>query len=154
MGFSALALASALPSSGRVVTLESSPDRIEIAKKNCLNHPDGHKVQILDGDALTTLQKLHSEGTRPFDMIFIDADKRSYIQYYDFILENNMLGDKGVIVVDNVLWKGKVVEEEPDQKTNLMIQFNDRVAKDERTVQVMMPVRDGVMLIMKAETKK
>lgn len=87
-------------------------------------------------------------------MIFIDADKRSYIQYYDFILENNMLGDKGVIVVDNVLWKGKVVEEEPDQKTNLMIQFNDRVAKDERTVQVMMPVRDGVMLIMKAETKK
>lgn len=84
MGFSALALASALPSSGRVVTLESSPDRIEIAKKNCLNHPDGHKVQILDGDALTTLQKLHSEGTTYLDGRVLITSVRYKAVRYDF----------------------------------------------------------------------
>lgn len=84
-------------------------------------------------------------------MIFIDANKKPLWSYYDFILENDLLSSKGLIVIDNVLWKGQVLADELDKTTAAILEFNQRVMRDPRTVQVMLPVRDGLLLLMRAD---
>ena len=95
------------------------------------------------GPGLETMQTL--EG--PFDLVFIDADKEGYVDYYEAALP--LLADGGLIVADNVLWSGRVAEDDPDERTRTIMAFNEHVRNDERVVAVMLTVRDGMTLIRK-----
>jgi caffeoyl-CoA O-methyltransferase len=83
----------------------------------------------------------------PFDLVFVDADKEGYLDYYEAALP--LLADDGLIVADNVLWSGRVAEDDPDERTRTIMAFNDHVRNDERVVAVMLTVRDGMTLIRK-----
>ena len=142
-GFSAQMMAVALPDDGRLVTCEIDPDNAKVAREYFDRGPDGHKIEIRLGPAIETLESL--EG--PFDLIFIDADKTPYIDYYERAMD--LLAGRGIIAVDNVLWSGRVLEPESDSDRALAA-FNDHVAADPRVRQVILTIRDGLMLIRKA----
>jgi caffeoyl-CoA O-methyltransferase len=145
-GYAALSMASALPEGGKVVTLELDPERAKFARRHMDESPYGDRIEIRVGPALETLQEL--EG--PFDLIFIDADKANYPRYYEAALE--LLGERGLIVIDNTLWSGRVVEGRSDgsENTETMKALNDRIAADPRVVAVMLTVRDGVTILRRA----
>jgi caffeoyl-CoA O-methyltransferase len=139
-GASALIMAEALPDEGRLVTCEVDPDAIAIAKSFFSRSPHGGKIEVREGPALDTMKALDG----PFDFVFIDADKDNYINYYEAALA--LLAPNGVIAVDNVLWSGRVVRPENDAD-RAMVAFNDHVQRDDRVTNVMLTVRDGIMLI-------
>jgi caffeoyl-CoA O-methyltransferase len=139
-GFSALMVAAALPDDGEIVTLEISAEHAAFARSFFERSPDGHKVRLIEGPALDSLRTL--EG--PFDLVFIDADKAGYVDYYEAALP--MLSERGVIAVDNVLWSGNVLDPKEDNG-RAIVAFNDHVAQDERVTNVLLTVRDGIMLI-------
>ena len=139
-GFSALMMAAALPDDGEIVTLEISAEHAAFARSFFERSPDGHKVRLIEGPALDSLQTL--EG--PFDLVFIDADKAGYVDYYEAAL--SMLSERGVIAVDNVLWSGYVLDPKEDDGRAIAA-FNDHVARDERVSHVLLTIRDGIMLI-------
>jgi caffeoyl-CoA O-methyltransferase len=145
-GYAALSMASALPEGGNVITLELDPERAEFARRHMDESPYGDRIEIRVGPALETLQDL--EG--PFDLIFIDADKANYPRYYEAALE--LLAARGLIVIDNTLWSGRVVEGRSDgsENTETMKALNDRIAADPRVVAVMLTVRDGVTILRRA----
>jgi caffeoyl-CoA O-methyltransferase len=146
-GYSALSMAAALPEGGKVVTLELSEEHAEIARRHIDASPHADRIELLVGPALESLEGVDG----PFDLVFIDADKPSYGLYYEAALER--LAERGLIVVDNTLWSGRVVDErdpDPDDTTLSIRRFNDRVARDERVVSVILTVRDGVTLIHRA----
>lgn len=139
-GFSALMMAAALPEDGEIVTLELSAEHAAFARSFFERSPDGHKVRLIEGPALDSLQTL--EG--PFDLVFIDADKAGYRDYYEAALP--MLSERGVIAVDNVLWSGFVLDPKEDDGRAIAA-FNDHVTRDERVTNVLLTVRDGIMLV-------
>jgi caffeoyl-CoA O-methyltransferase len=137
-------MASALPPGGKVITLELDPGRAKIARSNFADSRHGDLIELRLGPALESVADLPG----PFDLVFIDADKPSYPLYYEAALER--LTDRGLIVVDNTLWSGRVVDErepDPDDSTLALRRFNDRVARDDRVTCVMLSIRDGVTLI-------
>jgi caffeoyl-CoA O-methyltransferase len=139
-GFSAQMMASALPDEGQVVTCDVDPKAIAIAKSFLARSPYGRKIAVREGPALETLKTLDG----PFDLIFIDADKGNYTNYYEAALP--LLAPRGLIAVDNVLWSGKVLDpKDPDDRA--IVAFNQHVRNDARVACVMLTVRDGVMLI-------
>ena len=141
-GFSAQMIASALPDDGTLITCDVDPKAIAFAKEYFARSPHGRKIDVREGPALETLKTL--EG--PFDFIFIDADKGNYTNYYEASLP--LLAQDGLIAVDNVLWSGRVLEPESDDD-RAIVAFNDHVQQDGRTTNVILTVRDGVMLIRK-----
>lgn len=139
-GLSAQMMAAALPEDGRLITCDIDPKAIALAKRYFARSPQGHKIEVREGPALDTVRDL--EG--PFDFVFIDADKRNYVNYYEAVLPK--LSQGGLIAVDNVLWSGRVLDpKEPDD--GAIVTFNEHVHRDGRVVAVMLPVRDGVTLI-------
>ena len=142
-GFSAQMMAAALPDNGRLVTCEIDPGNAEVAREYFDRGPDGHKIEIRLGPAIQTMESLKG----PFDLIFIDADKTPYVDYYERAMD--LLADHGIIAVDNVLWSGRVLDPKSDSDRALAT-FNDRVAADTRVRQVILTVRDGLMLVRKA----
>jgi caffeoyl-CoA O-methyltransferase len=146
-GYSALSMAQALPAGGRIVTCELDPERVAFAERHIADAGFADRIEVRPGPALDTLGEL--EG--PFDLVFIDADKPGYRAYYEAVLPK--LAERGLIVVDNVLWSGRVAEPESDDDTDstrALRAFNDHVAGDERVVSVMLSVRDGVTLVRRA----
>jgi caffeoyl-CoA O-methyltransferase len=141
-GFSALMMASALPGGGELVTLELSATHAAFARSYFARSEHGSKIRLLEGPALDSLRTLSG----PFDLVFIDADKPGYVSYYEAVLP--LLSDAGLIVADNVLWSGRVLDPR-DDNAKAITAFNDHVAADERVVQVVLSVRDGVTLIRK-----
>ncbi|HET9530654.1 MAG TPA: class I SAM-dependent methyltransferase [Blastocatellia bacterium] len=141
-GYSALMMAEGLPDDGRIVTCDIDPKAEEIARRYFAESPHGHKIEIRMGPALETIATL--EG--PFDMAFIDADKTNYTNYYEAAFARLRPG--GLIVADNVLWSGKVLNPEDDD-TKAIVEFNRRVQNDPRVENVCLTVRDGMMLIWK-----
>ena len=139
-GFSALMMAAALPEDGKLITCEINPKAISIARSFFQRSPHGRKIEVREGPALETLKGL--EG--PFDLVFIDADKENYIAYYEAALP--LLAPNGLIAVDNVLWSGRVLNPE-DDSSRAIAAFNEHVRQDQRVTQVILTVRDGVMLI-------
>lgn len=139
-GFSALMMAAALPEDGKLITCEINPKAISIARSFFQRSPHGRKIEVREGPALETLKAL--EG--PFDLVFIDADKENYIAYYEAAL--SLLAANGLIAVDNVLWSGRVLNPE-DDSSRAIAAFNEHVRQDQRVTQVILTVRDGVMLI-------
>lgn len=141
-GYSALSMAVALPPGGRIVTCEVSDEHADFAQRHIDASPYGERIEVRRGPALDTIAGL--EG--PLDLVFIDADKPGYVNYYEAALPK--LAPRGLIVADNTLWSGAVVGDEDDSESTVALRaFNDRVAGDERVVSVMLSVRDGVTLI-------
>jgi caffeoyl-CoA O-methyltransferase len=139
-GHSALAMAAALPEGGRIDACEIDPERAAFAQRYFDRSPHGSKITLHVGPALETIDEL--EGT--FDLVFIDADKEGYTAYYETVLPR--LSEHGLIVADNTLSGGRVVEGERPPVAD----FNEHVAADPRTVQVLLSVRDGMTLIRRA----
>lgn len=141
-GYSALSMAEALPPGGRIVTCDISEEHAAIARRHIGGSPWADRIDIRVGHALDTLATLDG----PFDLVFIDADKTSYLAYYEAVLPK--LAADGVIAVDNVLWSGQVLDEQDSSPDTAALRaFNDHVAADERVEVVMLTVRDGVSLI-------
>ena len=138
-GHSALAMAAALPPGGHIDACEIDPDRAAFAQQYFDRSPHGSKITLHVGPALETLARLEGE----FDFVFIDADKEGYVDYYEAVLPR--LAERGLIVADNTLAGGRVVEDSPP-----IAAFNEHVAADPRSVQVLLSVRDGMTLIRQA----
>lgn len=141
-GYSALAMAAAMPPDGRLITCDVDPVATEIARRYWARSPHGGKIELRLGPALETIESLDG----PLDLVFIDADKENYINYWEACLPKVRRG--GVIVVDNVLWSGKVLD--PKEETDrAIVAFNTHARYDERVKAVMLPVRDGVTVARK-----
>ena len=141
-GYSALSMAEALPPTGRLITCELSEDHAAMARQFIARSAYADMIEVRVGPAIETVRAL--EG--PFDFVFIDADKPSYLDYYEASLP--LLAPAGLIAVDNVFQRGRVVDPNTDsQNAAAMRQFNDHVAADKRVECVMVPIRDGVTLI-------
>ena len=151
VGYSALMMASALPEDGEVITCDVSEEFTAIAQKHWARHPAGKKIDLRLAPATETLESL----SPPFDLVFIDADKKNYPVYYEKALE--LLSPRGLIVVDNVLWGGRVLGpddaegEMEENATRTIKSLNEIVQNDDRVINVMLTVRDGMMLIRKRD---
>jgi caffeoyl-CoA O-methyltransferase len=146
-GYSALSMARALPDGGRIVSCELDPERVAFAERHISAAGFSDRIEVRQGPALETISGLDG----PFDLVFIDADKEGYRDYYEAVLPK--LAERGLIVVDNVLWSGRVAtppSDEDTESTRALRVFNDHVVADERVVSVMLSVRDGVTLVRRA----
>ncbi|MBW4676850.1 MAG: class I SAM-dependent methyltransferase [Desmonostoc geniculatum HA4340-LM1] len=147
-GYSALAMAEALPKDGVLVACEVDPFAAEVGQVAFNQSPDGQKIRVELGSALQTLDKLVAAG-ESFDLVFIDADKKEYITYFQTLLDTNLLAPSGFICVDNTLLQGEVYLPGPQRSANgeAIAQFNRTVALDPRVEQVILPLRDGLTII-------
>jgi caffeoyl-CoA O-methyltransferase len=144
-GYSALSMAVALPDGGRIVTCEISAEHAEFAQRHIDESPYADQIEIRLGPALDTIAGLDG----PFDLVFIDADKTGYSDYFDATLPK--LAPRGLIVIDNTLWSGGVLDPaEDDENTRALAALNDRLVQDDRVVTVQLPIRDGVTLVRHA----
>ena len=149
-GYGALAMAEALGENGRLTALEIDPYAADFAREHFAASPAGDKIDIIVGPAAQSLDRLAAQGS-VFDFVFIDADKPGYAAYYETLLSRGMLAPNGVICVDNTLLSGEPYSNGPrSENGDAIAAFNRMVAADPRTVQVMLPVRDGVTLIRHA----
>jgi caffeoyl-CoA O-methyltransferase len=145
-GYSALSMAAGLPDDGHIVTCEVDPRHAEVARRHIAASPFADRIEVWLGRALDTISSLDG----PFDLVFIDADKAGYVDYYEAVLPK--LAPRGVIVADNTLWSGTVADEaNVAQSTKDVRAFNDHVIKDPRVVSVQMSVRDGMTLIRRTD---
>jgi predicted O-methyltransferase YrrM len=143
-GFSALCLAEGLTNNGELHTIELREEDAQKAKAAFDINPRSKQLHMHVGDAKEIIPTLHKK----WDLVFIDADKTSYIEYYNLVLP--LLNDKGIMIVDNVLFHGEVLEESIKGKSAKAIQaFNEYVLLDQKTEQVMLTIRDGLTLIRK-----
>ncbi len=141
-GYSALCFAEVLPADGTVVTCEVDEESAALARQYFARSPLGKKIEIRMGPALDTMRQL----TGLFDLIFIDADKLNYVNYYRRALD--LLSPNGVILIDNVLWDGDVLKQPPpDEKTAAIQELNRLVAADPRVSAVLVTIRDGVLVV-------
>lgn len=143
-GYSALSMASELPAGGKIITYEINDEMEDFTRPRIENSPWADKVDFRIGDVLK--EELPENS---FDLIFMDGNKRQYIEYYDLCLR--LLKEGGYILADNTLWDGHVVDEayDNDEQTKGIKEFNDFVAQDERTSKVIIPIRDGLTVIEK-----
>jgi len=143
-GYSALSMARALPAEGRIITCELDDEHADAAERHIAAAGLAERIEVRRGPALQTIEGLDG----PFDLVFIDADKAGYLDYYEAVLPK--LSERGLIVVDNVLWSGRVAARpsgDDEDSTRALRAFNDHVAADDRVVNVMLTVRDGVTLV-------
>lgn len=148
-GYSALCLAKGLSGNGQLHTIEIDDELESIAQKYFAKSGIGDKIIQHIGDARQVIASL--EYT--FDLVFIDADKREYSEYYNLVFNKISVG--GFLLADNILWNGKVVEpnEAEDEQTRGILDFNNLVNNDKRVKNVILPIRDGIMLIQKIADK-
>ena len=139
-GYSALMMATALPDEGRLITCDINKKTSEIAKRHWATSPHGSKIELHIGPAIETINSLEGE----FDLIFIDADKNNYSNYFE--LCKNRLSENGLIIADNVLWSGKVLNPEDSQAKSIDA-FNKLVNADREFWNTIVPIRDGLMII-------
>ncbi len=149
-GYSALAMAEALPADGRVVACEVDAYVAAFAERCFAESPSGHKIDVRLAPALATLDALDARG-ETFDLVFIDADKSGYVDYLDVLLDTTLLAPEGVICVDNTLMQGQpYLPGNPTANGAAIAAFNTRVAADDRIEHVLLPLRDGLTLIRRA----
>ncbi|MFS0488885.1 O-methyltransferase [Leadbetterella byssophila] len=143
-GYSALCLAEGLAEGGKLYTIEAEEEFEDRIRKNIEAAGKTDQIELIIGQALDVIPQLPIT----FDMVFIDADKLNYIKYYQEVIDKVRIG--GVILTDNVLWSGKVLDEsKKDATTELLREFNAYVSRDPRTEKVLLPVRDGLFLTLK-----
>jgi predicted O-methyltransferase YrrM len=142
-GYSAICLAEGLQPGGKLITIDIN-EELEKRVRNYLKESGfASQIDFRIGDARKIIPLLNET----FDLAFIDADKENYSLYYDIVIDKLAVG--GIILADNVLWSGKVVEPKPDKDTKAILEFNDKIQHDPRVECVLLPLRDGVMMIRK-----
>lgn len=145
-GYSALAMAAGLADGGHITTCELNPVHAAAAREHIARSPYADRIEVREGPALETIATLPG----PFDLVFVDADKRSYPAYLEAVLPK--LAPRGLLVADNTLWNGQVVDEaDVSEDTVALRAFNDTLAEDPRVVCVQLSVRDGVTLVRRAD---
>ena len=144
-GYSALCMAEGLPDGGHLWTYEINDEMEDFTRKWLENSPYSDRITFIIGDAVTEAPKLNLD----FDLAFIDGDKRNYVETYEAVLP--LLKNGGFLLADNTLWDGHVTDSayDSDRQTLGIRRFNDHVAADPRTEQVILPIRDGLTLIRK-----
>lgn len=143
-GYSALCLADGLADGGKLHTIERNPEMLSMIKKHLDGHGLGEEIELHLGDALEIIPQIKET----IDLAFIDGEKSEYIDYYEALLPRLRKG--GIILADNVLWSGKVVDESVDDKDTVSIRrFNTHVQEDDRVTNYLLPIRDGLMIIIK-----
>ena len=144
-GYSALCMAEGLPDGGHLWTYEINDEMEDFTRKWLENSPYHDRITFIIGDAVTEAPKLNLD----FDLAFIDGDKRNYVETYEAVLPLPKKG--GFLLADNTLWDGHVTDSayDGDRQTQGIRRFNDHVAADPRTEQVILPIRDGLTLIRK-----
>ena len=146
-GLSGLTMSLSLPSDGELVTLDKNTERSKIASNFFKKAKQNNKIKTIIGPALESLSSLKMKG-KQFDLIFIDADKENYKNYYNQSL--NLIGKNGLIIVDNVLWHGEVVDvKKKDKLTTIIREFNSYINEDNRTENLIIPVGDGLSVCRK-----
>ena len=141
-GLSALSISLALPDNGKLIALDKNEESNKVAVSFFKKANQNHKIQTIIKPALETLEDLKN---KKFDMVFIDADKMNYKQYYEKSLK--LLNQGGLIIIDNVLWHGEVVDEKNDDKFTIYIrEFNKFVSEDKRVEQIIIPLGDGMTI--------
>lgn len=147
-GYSSICIARALGEDGHLVCIDHNTDYTSIAEKYWQQAGLTDRIELLPGDASEMLKDLKKKDTGSFDFAFIDADKENYELYYESCLE--LLNTGGLIVIDNVLWGGRVLETDSPEADTLAIQaFNDKLKNDSRVQLSMIPVGDGLTLARK-----
>ena len=144
-GYASLWMAQALPNGGLLHTIDRNEELADRVRGYFDESDVGNRIIYHHGDAREVLPTLDET----FDLVFIDADKENYGHYYQLIVDK--VRENGLIVVDNVLWGGKVIDEKPDRKTRAIREFNDYVHRDPRVANVLLPLRDGLMILIKQE---
>jgi caffeoyl-CoA O-methyltransferase len=140
-GYSALCLAEGLSRDGKLITIDINEELGAMVRGHFAGFQD--KIEYKIGNALHIIPTLNES----FDLVFIDADKSSYGNYFDLVIDKVRPG--GFILADNVLWSGKVLNKNPDTDTQAIIAFNHKVQNDSRVENVLLPIRDGIMMIRK-----
>lgn len=149
-GYSAICLASALPEDGHLDTLELNDELEDLILEGFEKAGLENKISLHIGDCKETLRKISSEIKDDlYDIVYIDANKREYCEYYDLVFD--MVRSGGLILADNVIWDGKVCQDPlpQDKQTLSIVRFNDMVSKDRRVESVILPIRDGLNVIRK-----
>lgn len=146
-GYSALCLAEGLSDKGLLITVDVNPELEEMVDKYIQKSPYKNQIQQIIGNGMDVIPSLNEE----FDIVFIDADKRNYAAYYDLVFDKVRKG--GYIISDNVLWSGKVVNEyeKSDLDTKILKDFNAQLHNDPRVENVLLPIRDGLMIVRKIQ---
>lgn len=142
-GYATLCLAEGLNSDGIIHTIDINEELEERVQGYFNDSTYADQIKYHIGDAMDIIPTLHDS----FDLAFIDADKKNNFNYYELILDKMLSG--GVILIDNVLWKGKVLEDTPDKQTEIILELNEKIAPDKRVEKVILPIRDGLFLIRK-----
>jgi caffeoyl-CoA O-methyltransferase len=142
-GYSAICLASGLQAGGKLITIDINEELEERVRAHFEEAGLNDQIDYRIGDATRIIPQLPGN----FDLVFIDADKENYSQYFDLVIDRVNLN--GYILADNVLWSGKVLDAKPDKDTRAIVAFNEKVHADKRVENILLPVRDGIMVMRK-----
>lgn len=142
-GYSALCLAQGLSENGKIITIDINEELYDMANSFFLKSGFINQIEYKIGDAKSIIPNLGEI----FDIVFIDADKQNYSLYYDLVFDKVRAG--GLILADNVLWSGRVIDTNPNKDTKALIDFNEKINKDNRVENIILSIRDGIMMIRK-----
>lgn len=144
-GYSALCLSEGLVQAGKLMTIDPNEETNLFAKRYFDASAFSNQIELVQGQALDIIPNLKT----PIDLVFIDADKKNYLNYYKAVIDKVRSG--GLIIADNVLWSGKVLDDvtKMDVETKIIHEFNTFVSTDERVEHLLLPIRDGLMLLRK-----
>lgn len=145
-GYSAICLAEGLTENGKLITIDVNPEQEHRIRKYFAEAGMENKIQFIIGDAYNIIKTL----PYTYDLVFIDADKPNYLKYYKQVIE--LVNKGGYIIADNVLWSGKVIDEKElakDKDTKILDEFNQFIQQDERVENILLPIRDGLMVMRK-----
>lgn len=142
-GYAAICLAAGLPENGKLYTIDINEELEDIVRSHIEKAGLNGKIVQIVGKAAEEIPKLEET----FDLVFIDADKQNYSLYYDLVFDKVRSG--GFILADNVLWGGKIIEEKKDKDTGKLAEFNDKVQQDDRVENVIVSIRDGILMARK-----
>lgn len=144
-GYSALCFAEGLAENGKVITIDVNEELTDLVQEFIIKSNMKDKIEAIIGDATEIIPTLDEE----FDLVFIDADKKNYVNYYHLVFDKVRKG--GYIIADNVLWSGKVLEEYTslDKATQVIMDYNQLIHEDPRVQEVLLPIRDGLMICRK-----
>ena len=143
LGYSALCFAEGLADGGKVITLDIQEDTNNVARSYVEKTQYRRHIEFILGSGLDIIPNL----TETFDLVFIDADKPNYSNYFDLVIDKVRTG--GFIIADNVLWSGKVIEDEKDENSQALHEYNQKILADSRVENILLPIRDGLMVARK-----
>lgn len=145
-GYSALCLAEGLQEKGKLITIDINEELHGRVAGYFREAKLQDRIDYRIGDATVIIPQLQET----FDLVFIDADKENYARYFDLVIDRVNLN--GIIIADNVLWSGKVLQPRPDKDTRAIVEFNEKIQRDPRVENVLLPIRDGIMMMRKVHS--